>query len=561
MSSVQLFLGHPIACAIVLVAAYLSTWPFTETGVLDDWSFVRTALDLLKTGELRYNGWAAPMIGAQAYLGAISASMFGPSLTAVRLTVLPLAVLACLVLRALLRHGGATPAGANLGALAFGLSPVVIPLATSFMTDVPALLGSLACALALVNAGRSANTRTALAWLAAATIAGALGGSVRQTAWLAPLAMLPSFAWLERRRPGIAFAALGLAAMTGIMAAEANRWLGAQLYVAEVRGLGDSVVPVLQGFPFSLRKLVPLALTTVGLVLPLMLARTVGAVFGGVGSRRIVVAAVLAAVAATLLLPWSGPAPWLDNLLCRTGIVGGGTTVLGSSPATMSPLVQSVLAIVTYASIPLVLVTIARPVNGGESGRMVLWLLGSFAAAYIVVLGIYTSRALAFDRYVLPVLPLVILLLSRKRPEHSRLAMSVGAVLVALWGMYGVAITHDMFATLRARREAVDRLVAQDVPRTSITGGVEIDGLTQIDAQGFIANPMVKNPPEVRAAFRRRSDLPIRHWFLNNTPAIKPRFWISLSPIEGFREAALPPVEYERWLPPRRHCIHVIETF
>ncbi|HXC50481.1 MAG TPA: hypothetical protein VN634_06355 [Candidatus Limnocylindrales bacterium] len=555
-----------LACVVVLAAAYLATWPFTNTGVLDDWSYIRTALDLSSSGELRYNGWASPMIGAQAWLGAASVRLFGPSLIAVRVSTLPIAVGTALLLRALLRLAGVRSLPASLGALAFGLSPLVIPLATSFMTDLPALAGGLLCALALVHSSRQAELRPAIGYLLVAFVGGALGASVRQTAWLAPIAMLACFAAFECRRPRLGLVALGLAAASVLLAVAAVHWRAAQPYVVELKSLGDAVLPVLHGLPRSVQALLPLLYSILALVLPLSVCRIAGEACSGDTAMRIRlgVAAVVAAITAPMLLSSSGSAPWLDNLLSRTGLVGAGMTVIGEGQLTLAPAVQQAIALASYASMPLLVATMRSPFRrdgATQCERLVVALLASSAVAYAAMMALFLFRATSYDRYVIPLLPFAIVLLLRRRSGAMPAGvMAMGAVLVTLWGFYGIAITHDMFAALRARREAFDQLRARGVPATSICGGFEIDGLTQIDAAGFVAHPAVRRPPEVRASYRRRTDLALPFWFLNHAPSIQPRWWITLSPVSGFLEEDLPVVEYVRWLPPGHNRIHVIRT-
>jgi 4-amino-4-deoxy-L-arabinose transferase-like glycosyltransferase len=128
-----------LLCACAVFAAIAFTVPIAESGVNDDWSYVKTARDLAQTGELIYNGWSAAMLGAQAYWGALFIKLFGFSFFAVRMSVALLAG-GCAALLYALHRRARLPAGLALfGGLTIVLSAVFIPNATSFMTDVPAL--------------------------------------------------------------------------------------------------------------------------------------------------------------------------------------------------------------------------------------------------------------------------------------------------------------------------------------------------------------------------------------------------------------------------------------
>src|SRR5687768_9114944 len=129
----------PIVCAAVPVIAVLATVPVGETGLNDDWSYARTALDAARTGKLIYNGWATTMVGVQAYWGALWIKIFGFSFITLRLSVLPLAAGCGYLIWWLGRRCGLSDRAAMFASLAVTTSPLFVPLAASFMTDVPGL--------------------------------------------------------------------------------------------------------------------------------------------------------------------------------------------------------------------------------------------------------------------------------------------------------------------------------------------------------------------------------------------------------------------------------------
>lgn len=52
-----------IACASIPLLCYIVVRPHAEIGIVDDWSYVKTALILAQTGHIAYNGWATAMLG------------------------------------------------------------------------------------------------------------------------------------------------------------------------------------------------------------------------------------------------------------------------------------------------------------------------------------------------------------------------------------------------------------------------------------------------------------------------------------------------------------------
>jgi hypothetical protein len=108
-------------------------------GLMDDWSYIKTALVFSQTRNIVYNGWATAMLGWAIPWGALFIRLFGFSFTTVRLSTLPLALGSVFLFHASLRRFAVTPRNAILGALTLGLSPLFLPLAASYMTDVAGL--------------------------------------------------------------------------------------------------------------------------------------------------------------------------------------------------------------------------------------------------------------------------------------------------------------------------------------------------------------------------------------------------------------------------------------
>ena len=73
-----------IVCPLTLLACYFVIQPYAEIGIIDDWSYIKTAQVLAQTGHIAYNGWGSPMLGWQIYFGALFIKLFGFSFTAVR---------------------------------------------------------------------------------------------------------------------------------------------------------------------------------------------------------------------------------------------------------------------------------------------------------------------------------------------------------------------------------------------------------------------------------------------------------------------------------------------
>lgn len=274
-------------CAGIVLATIALTVPFAECGVADDWSYTKTAIDLARTGHLIYNGWAAAMLGAQAYWGALFIKLFGFSFFVVRLSVAPLAA-ACAALLYVLHRRADLPAGLALfGTLTVVLSPIFIPNAASFMTDIPALFLFLLSIYGyvrvadLLDAGTMNTTGAGLpwqprlwGWLLLGLSAGLLGGTVRQVVWFVPLlgsGFLLLRSWSLHQLPIaiVSLAISGMAAVTVMLHCMA--WFQDQPYSIQERLPFNLLFSHRNTLTFLCLLLVRLVQTLGLLILPLLL--------------------------------------------------------------------------------------------------------------------------------------------------------------------------------------------------------------------------------------------------------------------------------------------------
>lgn len=560
-------------CALIVVLAVALADPRLETGLYDDWAYARTVQVLAATGHLRYFGASNPLLGVQAFWGALWVWLFGFSFTALRLATLPFAAGCGLLLYALGRRAGLVPVLSTFGALVIVLCPVFVPLAASFMTDVYGFFFLLACIYGCVRAVADAEAISfgeRAAWLTFGAAMGFLGGSARQAVWLAPLVLLPwcALVALFSRRDGDSRAnGARLAAAAGVLWAVVAgavfaclRWYAAQPYSlpdSPLAGLAD----VVRRAPFLPADLFAFVLTALLLSLPVF-AATVRS-WGEAGRRAGVIVWAVA-----LLVCLGGPfvrfgdrafAPWARNFVTRWGISLPNETLIGARAQTLPFAAWAVLSVAVYALLATLLITAGialwerRGKVKGPHRAPTLTVCSAFvlfAAVYLPPLAPRAAQGNVFDRYLLLVLPAVtmpVLLFHQKRsgPTLPRGAWGI----LAVFGAYSVAATHDYLAMSRARLQAASVLIAAGVPRTQIVAGVEFDGWTQIEANGYVNDPRIVVPPGAyhppAAEGTGRADL---FWFMPWTPAITPRYVVALSPSQSLLPSPFAPVRYARWL-------------
>lgn len=580
-------------CAALVLVAIACTRPLAESGFNDDWSYTKTALDLAQTGKLRYNGWAAAMVGAQAYWGAAFIKLFGFSFLTTRLSTAPLAAGCAALLYALHRRASLPPALSVFGALIITLSPLFIPHAASFMTEVPAfflLLGSLygytrSCEILDDQGSRNdrdpalAHRRQLIGWLSSALVAGLLAGTVRQAFWILPI-LAPLYLAVRPMRLKHSLRA-GLV-LCSFVALAASVWLGlwfhAQPYAIHERVSVGFALLFDRGTPLRLAaRLSTIALTLGVLTLPMLIALpwTYGKILDR-SARRVAFGAACVLFAGFLTIVelrfaitgWAFP--WLPNTVTVNPYLSGSTAM----PSSATPLIfpwkfWKGLSVVTICLTNLfvsaaMMTWLWRP---GKRARLIkafrhsappTALLVLFATAYLLLLMLKDLIAGGLiDRYLLPFLPLVTIAglgIYYRVNRRDRLPV-LGWLTLFLMAYYGVAQTHDYFSLLRARLKLTNALEKRGIPRTRILGGFEYDSWTQVTLTDHYSDSRIDNP---RNAYTPASPLPFEtvYSLWQNTPIVRPDYFICLSEHPELLNTDLAPVTYPVWLPPfKRRCL------
>jgi hypothetical protein len=555
----------------VFLAALLIAGPFSTGGLVDDWSYARTAEILARTGHVVYNGWAAPMLGWQLYLGAAFVRLFGDSMTSIRLSTMAVSLVTVGLFELWLEAAGVTRRNAIFGTLTLCLSPIFMPYAASFMTDTNSVFVVVLCVFLCQRALAAPDDRSAALWLLLAAVTNALGGTVRQTAWLPGLLVVPAAAWLMRRRrpvlaAGVAGWVLVAATMAGFMVWWAHRPFAVQdalivpgrwLYFVSGRGmLGAAGL------------LIGSVLCCVYLMFPILAA---GLARIGGWPRWALAGVVLCGI---VLVPLSRSqpgllAPWLNDVL---GLVEGQTAEtagrwidwtawLGVASISFA----AALAAVAFA------VAVRRQAPGGDSGPVGAgrsW--SELRILYLPYLLVYSGlMATRFyddnfcGRYLLGFAPFLILLLLRLYQDRvaSRLP-GIAYAALALMAVAAVTGTHDWYAWARAMERAQSELVARGISPLNISGAPELEGQTQLDAVGYIDEPRMKLPAWAYVRNDHAMDLPYacQTWLTQRAPAIHPRYVIR----DGAK-ACIPgaPIEvhsFPIWRPPFRREYSVMKV-
>ncbi len=572
-------------CGLLMVACVISAWPFAEMGFDDDWSYAKTAEIFAQSGHFVYNGWATAMLGWQIWWGALFIKLLGFSFAAVRLSTLILALIAVILFHRILLRAGISRRNAVFGTLTLALSPLFLVLTASYMSDIPGLLIVLLCLYCCLRATEADRSSVCAAWLAAAAMSNVAGGTARQIAWLGALVMVPSTAWVLRRRRGVLAAGMGLWVVSAAGIYLCIRWFQSQPYSISQHLLSNAMHV---GIPaYVLTKPLRVLLCLLLVALPILSAWLQELRKWRRGWQWMLAAGLFAALVFWIRSPQDDGMtgwlmPWLPDIIGSLGSAKKGF-MLGVKPAAVGLWPRAIVSMVVIAAGISLLADLSNrlpnlrkgrgeagdrnndrfiPLQTGVEWQSLLWITVPFSLCYAGLILLEGTAHFLLDRYLLELLAVSILLLLRYYQDFiaSRLPAVCWGVL-AIFTFYSVAGLHDIFALQRARVKAGEMLVAAGVPRTQITGGFEYDGWTQIEAGGYVHDPLIRTPAEASRPRMKASDLPAECTppLYPLMPAIEPKYYVVFSPLPCLKPSVFGGVQYGAWMPPFRREIYIEE--
>ena len=503
-----------LLCLAVVLAAILISWPLGDIGFGDDVAFSHVALRLAQTGHVLYNGWEAVMILEHVYWGALVIKLFGFSAAYLRLSTVPLALGAVGLCYLLSRKAGIRETQAVLVTLVLGLSPIFLPFAVSYMTDVPGLFFHFGALYAFLRANEVSKRWNASLWLGLGTGAGIVGGTSRQSVWFVPLTVLLYLAWVRRRDVQFASTCLMAWALTLACVAWSVFWFNHQLYVAPLPSLLTELRLAAsrpkRECDLFFRWLIMLLCMCLPAAVPLTLRAGIET-WNGPRSRKILVGALLLAVfGAVWIHPTLASLPWMPSTLNWEGI--NGSAPLPGRPIVLMRPIRAVVAMSVYVAACLLAgeITRTRELTKRCWRAFVHPSQGEFAiAAFLLVSVISFGFTLVrgaeydvFDRYLLPLMPCVSIVLflmfeacHRQAAVLRRRAMPLAWGVLCIWASYAVLSTQDYWSLARARVTATRKLEGAGIPRATIDGGMEYNFWTQLQINGLLNYHWMKNPP------------------------------------------------------------------
>ncbi len=500
-----------VLIALILPAAILVANPFGNFAFNDDFSYSSLALNWARTAHIHFNGWNTSALLLQMPLGGLIIRWFKFSFDALRCVTIAFYIGWALIVYYFLLAYDIPDEFAMFGTLAVALSPLTVPLAGSFMTDIYGSFTFYISLLAGLHALKQSHSWVrASGWLFLSTIVGTVGGFNRQIVWLAPLAVL----------------------LTALVVYRKNRWLlvvvlaNDMVFIASIKILMNwlKTQPNFQyeavdlSFLFTAHAVINFIryiLTCFLFSLPFFCAVSEGfaeavkkwkLVVAGAGITAIVGFALLAITphlppGSTGTVP-SGEAPWTGSMVTINGILGEGADLLGHRPVILSHPVRIVATFLClFAPILFSLAVVQR--SNSQRLRQLISSEFSIARGLLLLLtlagffALLLERASPFDRYISQILPLLFVLAAALRPAPTKPALA-GWLALILFGGFAVANTHDYAATRRASVQALQKLEQMGVDRYQVNAGLELDGFDHLQKVDYLkvctANPPAGGP-------------------------------------------------------------------
>lgn len=466
----------------------------------DDWSYLVTLFRWIDTGRLEFNGWVSMTLVGQLVLTAPVVAIVGRSVWAVQVWSACIGAIGLVGLVALGRQVLPFGRGAWFVGVTVACSPLWAPLATTYMTDVPAF-GAQMIALAL--AGVAFRRRpTSIGWLRAAVAVGFVGVSIRQYGLIPEVAILAGAFWLavSTQDARLRRAVLVMGALVAVSTAVLLGWWST---IPDPLGLSPQVPT-----PSSAVAVVRAALgflRLAGLLLfPLILVagpRRLVRRAMGVSAIWTASLAALAALGMALSYYTLQKTPFVGNYLDRAGVLANDVITGFRLDVVPTALFDALVVVGIVGGVFLVTAMIPTAhdafirfrshdfaVRDPLVATLSIAVIG-FAAAYGAA--VFTDLPI-FDRYALPVFPLVGLLLVRAafvslhaeaeslgsapvdsgtRSWKLRSAAPVAALLAL--GIVGLAFATDSASFDAARHEVATRAVRHGFGALQVDGGFE----------------------------------------------------------------------------------------
>ncbi len=478
----------PVVLVMVVFFA-VAPWVnvLTPIATTDDWGYSRASEILLHERHLEVFPVVAATSVFQIVWGALFALFFDNSLGAVRLSTLVMSAIGGLALYDMCRRLRVPAGRSALVVAAYLFNPLTFVLSYSFMTD-PHFTSVLLVAAALTVRSLGTDRKVLEKWLVAGSVAAAAAILIRQQGVLIPLSIAAYFLLIGEIR----FSRSGLRRLfeIGFIPALATMgylaWLRLVNGVPEVQSsfaseIGNAGV---RGSARLVGSLTYFEIMYIGFfVLPLTVAMLVHlpSIVRGIHGRAWLIAGAWSAVALAGVVYFADTKrrmPYLPQFIGSGGL--GPPDVRGSRPRLFEQPWFDVFTAVSLISTILLALVIASALSSRSpefkrGPGLIVALLAGQVAGVIPPSFHYLNRGDSLDRYLLPLMPLMLALAAWALNDFKIVAPIGWAVAVA-FSLFAIVGTRDYLTYLDAVWNAADYAIDAGARPDQIDAGAGWDG-------------------------------------------------------------------------------------
>ena len=476
--------------------------PLGDFPLNDDWAYGRAVQSVVEKGDFQLSGWTATNLFSQVFWGALFCLPFGFSFTALRFSTLTLGLIGILSTYGLLRELNQNYKISLLGALLVAINPIYFGLSNTFMNDIP-FFGFATLSLYFLLRGLKYDSTVVV-------IIGVLFSFVTILARQIGLAIPVAFgcAYLIKKEVNIQNGIKGfLPTLLGIsIQLYYQKWLqlssnlpnsyGNQIktLLEELhKGLGNAVSNFTQITLFSL---IYLGLFIFPFLIVLY-SRKIEELSFRNRNLLLSVSSVFFVIVMKLLVSQNKIMPLVGNVLVDFGM---GPVMLKDSELLKAPrklwlIITAIGVVGAILLIQYVFFTIVKTFaqNQNYSFEEKNWLKVLIITAiciYFLPIAFLGLGPFGFyDRYLIFLLPLLMMLASVATTNNSNWnlgygAISIALILMLLYGVFTIGATHDYLSWNRTRWQALHNLMQENqIPPNHINGGFEFNGWYLYDSK------------------------------------------------------------------------------
>ncbi len=529
--------------------------PLGDFPLNDDWAFGRSVQSVVEKGDFQLSDWGAMNLFSQVFWGALFCLPFGFSFTALRFSTLTLGLIGVMATYGLLREANSNPKISLLGALLVAINPIYFGLSNTFMTDVPFFSFATLSLFFLLR------------WLRynllIEVIIGILMACIALLIRQLGLAIFMAFgcAYIIKKGVNVQNFIKGfLPTLLGLsIQILYQKWLQftdrlPAMYGTQIKGLVEAFYKGFAHVIFYFTGSTLVALVYLGLFIFPLIIILFSLKFKKLDSRQQSLAlfalSTFFVVVMGIIVSNGKRMPLTGNIITDFGL--GPLTLRDSfilkalsTPTVLQMLWLVITAIgVVGAALLLEYLFFAlmqtfaiykKDEVVDKSKNWLTTLIISFILIYFLPLGPQGF----FDRYLLLLLPLLMMLVSVSTTNISNWkvdskVISIALIMMLLYGGFTIGATHDYLSWNRVRWQALHSLMQESqISPNQIDGGFEFNGWYLYDDFKY------KQKPDKS------------WWWVDNDDYI-----ISFGPITGYEEVKRYP--FSRWLPFGQENIFVL---